>query len=140
MYPELEAAFAAIDAAQAAYDKATADRTLGHDYAVDMEDCPRCKALVPTEAALREAQEAAWDAMMGVSDPLVRWIAKNCEEYRAEALLVLKALPVPMAELDALAKDKGWCGQWDAFKRLAEQDGVLPAEELATVQPEASER
>lgn len=131
MYPELEAAFAAIDAARAAHDEVTADGTLRHDYAV--EDCPRCTALAPTKAALREAEAAAWGAMWGSADPLVRWIAKNCEEYRAEALLVTRALPAPMDELDALANREGWCGQWDAFKHFAKQDGVLPAETGAEV-------
>lgn len=132
MYPELEAAFAAIDAAQAAYDKARAEAPRCN-LALSPSECPGCKATQPAQAALDAARKGPWEAAKKSADPLVRWIAKNCEEYRAEALLVLKALPAPMAELDALAKDKGWCDQWDAFKRFAEQDGVLPAETGAEV-------
>lgn len=126
MLPELMEHFAAIDAAQADCTKAY-DSAPRHDYNMSEETCPRCVALKPSQNALRAAEGAAWSAMRDASDPLLRWIAENCEEYQAAALEVVRALPADMDTLNALAREKDWCGVWDDFKDAARAAGVLGA-------------
>jgi hypothetical protein len=80
----------------------------------------------PIDAAHTAAHEAAWSALKGSSDPLVKWIAENCEEYRGEAGTILKALPATADELDDLAEENEWCTTWNAFRDRAIAAGVLP--------------
>lgn len=128
MYPELEAAFAALDPAQAAYDKARAEAPQECDYEVDADECPRCAYRAPYREAFDMARDAAWEALRASDKPLLRWIADNCRGYEEEALAVVRLLPAPMSALDALAREKGWCAAWDAARDAAEKAGVLDAE------------
>ncbi|MFE1840756.1 hypothetical protein [Streptomyces sviceus] len=73
-----------------------------------------------------QAQNDAWGALKTSGDPLVRWIAENCAEYRDQAQQVLTALPATLGELDALAEKGGWCGVWDAFRQQAIDAGAFP--------------
>ncbi len=127
MLPELEEAFAAIDAAQAEIEKVRSE-TPECDYDLRAEECPRCTALAKPKEALRAGVEPAWRELQGSQDPLVLWIAEHCERYVDEALMVVRLLPAPMTELDALALREGWCETWDALKRKAGRAGVLPAQ------------
>jgi hypothetical protein len=122
MHPEMEPHFAVLDAVQAAYEKAVREAPQHSPGGF----CPACAAIVPSQEALRAARRAAMVGAAGASDPLVRWIGSNCWEYLIEALEVLRRLPAPMAELDALASERGWCGAWQEFKDEARQAGVLP--------------
>ncbi|MFC7309026.1 hypothetical protein ACFQVC_33085 [Streptomyces monticola] len=70
--------------------------------------------------------EAAWDALKSSSDPLAKWIAENCGEYRDQAVTVLAALPATLGELEALAEREDWCGVWDDFKERAIEAGFMP--------------
>lgn len=72
------------------------------------------------------AAEAAWSALKASSDPLVKWIAENCGDYRSEAATVLEALPATPEELDDLAGEEEWCETWDSFRNRATDAGVLP--------------
>ncbi|TLS45806.1 hypothetical protein FE633_13710 [Streptomyces montanus] len=71
-------------------------------------------------------QAAAWGALKVSSDPLVKWIAENCTEYREQAQSVLAALPATVDELDDLADKNDWCSVWDEFRRQAINAGVMP--------------
>ncbi|MEV0254796.1 hypothetical protein AB0H82_11110 [Streptomyces sp. NPDC050732] len=76
--------------------------------------------------ACRVTWEAAWEALKASSDPLVKWIAENCAEYRGEARHVLAALPATVDELDDLADTQGWCGVWGELLQRAIDAGVAP--------------
>lgn len=130
MYPEVEQYLAAVEAADMAYETARAG-TPRHIVSATEEDCPACRVIEPAREARQASTEAAWQALRGSSDPLVRWIADNCGDYRYAAATILRALPAPMADLDAIAAVEGWCGQWDLFRAVAKKAGVLPAETSA---------
>ncbi len=72
------------------------------------------------------AQRAAWEALKASGDPLVKWIAENCGEYRTEAQRILAILPATVDELDELADAQGWCGVWGDFRQRAIDAGVMP--------------
>ncbi|MEV2236044.1 hypothetical protein AB0H69_46880 [Streptomyces phaeochromogenes] len=74
-----------------------------------------------------DVQEAAWSSLKTSSDPLVKWIAENCADYRQEAQCVLVALPATVGELDDLADQNDWCGVWGKFRQLAIDAGVVAA-------------
>lgn len=78
------------------------------------------------EIAQEGAWIKAWDKLKESHDPLVRWIAENCEDNRDEAEIVLKALPATMGQLDALAAEHDWCGEWNALRDRAINAGVRP--------------
>lgn len=77
--------------------------------------------------------EVAFTALAESADPLVRWIAQNCEGYAPQAAEVLRLLPAPMAALDALACENEWCEDWANFRAQAKAAGVLPASESVEV-------
>jgi hypothetical protein len=126
MYPEVEQYLAAVKAAEDKYEEA-AKQAPRHDYDMSEDDCARCAFLNPIRAARDVATEAAMGQLAQASDPLVRWIAENCQSYPSAARTVLEALPASMAELNDLAADEGWCGTWEDFVRKAEYAGVLPS-------------
>lgn len=157
MYPEVEQFIAAVEAAEAeeckSYEAAQAAymgklREAGLEgawHSADRSQCRLCdfnKGSAKTEkdaailagmGALKASREAAWDALKASGDPLVAWIAANCREYEDEAMEVLRALPASMDALDALARERGWCGVWSDFRERAEQAGVLPAQERSEI-------
>jgi hypothetical protein len=159
MIPEVKTYIDAYEAAQTAYDKAYEESTAAYGAAVEVaknnglqlgyccwvcayEQTPLGKLLREHNeelyAARERAQNAAWARLKGSADPLVRWIAEKCEDYRYEATRVLRALPASMDELDALARENDWCGAWDAFRRQAEHAGVLPAQAAETAESEVT--
>ncbi|MDQ1041795.1 hypothetical protein [Streptomyces sp. V4I2] len=73
-----------------------------------------------------DAQKAAWEALKTSDDPLVKWIAENCGEYRTEAQYILAILPATADELDDLADTRDWCGVWGDFRQRAIDAGVMP--------------
>lgn len=157
MNPEVKTYIEAYDAAEAAFEKAYKEYSAAYRAALEVAKdnglrhgfcCWECAYRQSSLAQLlnnyrhdlyaarNSAKGDAWKALKGAADPLVRWIAENCEDYRYEATHVLRALPASMDELDALAREKGWCGAWDDFRRRAERAGVLPA--ASPAEPEAS--
>ncbi|MFI9835207.1 hypothetical protein ACIHIX_46975 [Streptomyces sp. NPDC051913] len=78
------------------------------------------------QAACDEARQAAWDALKASGDPLVKWIAENCDGHQEQARHVLTALPATVGELDDLADEKDWCTVWDDFRQRAIEAGVIP--------------
>jgi hypothetical protein len=158
MYPEVEQFIAALDAAReaetaaynaahAAYEAKKAAANAG-DHVWSGGACPPCdfkkgpagverqKAIDAAWDAFEAAQTAAWVALAESADPLVRWIAENCQGYADEAQEILRLLPAPLEALDEFAYDQGWCGAWDRLRKAAEEAGVLPA---ATAVPAESE-
>lgn len=74
---------------------------------------------------VNELTQPSWDSLKQSSDPLVKWIAENCEDYTNYAVEILKALPAPLSELREIAADADWCDTWDGFVRRAVRDGVI---------------
>lgn len=139
MYDEVKAFGAAVDAAHEVYTGGIAaiEASMEHSRRIDMRACAACVATNPVSAAYEASVDAARDALeVSTADPLVRWIAEHVRDYEREVRIVLEALPASMAELDQLANDKGWCSDWERFRRLARAAGVLPIETVT----EASER
>lgn len=134
MYDEVTAFGAAMDAADRLL--AEARNAARGQHSLGFAECPGCVLEEPAYAALGRDRPAAWDALEASSDPLVRWIARYYRDYLHEARMVLEALPASMAELDQIASDRGWCGDWARARRSAETAGVLPGQVMA----EASER
>lgn len=117
MYDEVKTFVAAMDAAKEQYRNAP-PKTPGGPH--NELTCPLCA---------REVSEGvAWDALKASTDPLVRWIAENVDEYKRHATKILEALPASMAELDKIADAHNWCGDWEFFKAAAEKAGVLPVD------------
>lgn len=139
MYDEVKAFGAAMDAAHEVWvgGLAAIEASMEHSRRIDMRACAACVATNPVYAAYEAAVDVARDALAAsTTDPLIRWIAEHVRDYEREARIVLEALPASMAELDQLANDKGWCGDWERLRRTARAAGVLPVETMA----EASER
>jgi hypothetical protein len=126
MYPEVEQYIAARGAAEEKYNEALGGHE--HIWGANEEDCPRCKATAAASPELEAGLQEARDALMRAGDPLVRWIANNCWEYRDCAEIILRALPAPMSALNAIAQKSGWCETWDRFRARAAEAGVLPVE------------
>lgn len=135
MYDEVKTYVAAMKAATERYESTNATLLGGaeHTSSPFAAGCPACKAVAETadertvaDTARRSAEEGAWDALEASSDPLVRWIGKNCVGYAAAAQTVLEALPASMAELDAIAEQRGWCEEYAEFRERAAHAGVLP--------------
>ncbi|MFD9441930.1 hypothetical protein ACFWBR_27780 [Streptomyces sp. NPDC060006] len=132
MLPEVQKYVETIEAATTAQSAAlvTADEKYAerHGYS---EDSQRQGSAYRAEirkayATCENVQEAAWGALKASGDPLVRWIAENCAEYRGEAQCILAALPATVDELDDLADTKDWCGVWGNFRQQAIDAGVIP--------------
>lgn len=73
------------------------------------------------------AVKAAWNDMKASSDPLVAWIAENCQEYYSYAIQILKVLPADLAAINQVASDKDWCDTWEQFLERATEAGVVPS-------------
>lgn len=73
----------------------------------------------------RVARNEAWNALKGSSEPLVRWIAEHCKDYQSEALVVLRALPATLDELDELADRQDFCHIWNQFRDQAAEEGLF---------------
>jgi hypothetical protein len=160
MYPEVEQFIAALDAAReaetaaynaahAAYEaKKDAANVGGHVWsggpckACDFKSGPagveHRDAIEAAWEAFLAAQKAAWVALAESADPLVRWIAENCQGYADEAQEILRMLPASLMKLDVVASDRGWCGDWDRLRKAAEEAGVLPAASAVPAESEVS--
>lgn len=83
-------------------------------------------------ANLRERRNQAFaDAKTEIlrsDDKLVRYLINELfAEYPSFCTIVLEALPAGMAELNALAEQHGWCGEWEQLVAQARRADVLPA-------------
>ncbi|WP_086804152.1 hypothetical protein [Streptomyces caniscabiei] len=121
----VEAAKTAHDAALDAADKKYPER-YGHSEDGAQQTSAHSEEIRKAYATLADAQTAAWDALKTSGDPLVRWIAENCQEYRGQAECILIILPATVDELDELADTKGWCEVWDNLRQQAMDAGVVP--------------
>jgi hypothetical protein len=131
MYPEVEQFLAARAVADKTQNEAlSAPDFPQHGYGA-IAGCIGCAAEGPIDEAHEAAVDAAWDALKASSDPLVSWIAANGRTHAYEAVIVLKALPASMAELNDLAQRSGWCGAWVRYRSAAEEAGVLPESEVS---------
>ncbi|MFC8436498.1 hypothetical protein [Streptomyces sp. NPDC057253] len=132
MLPEVRAYVEAIEAASAEEDKVRQAAAARYPKRFDWDEegqrqiSAHNKVTGEAYRARVHAQDDAWSALKTSSDPLVRWIAENCAEYRDHARQVLSALPATLGELDALAEQGGWCGVWDAFRQRAIDAGAMP--------------
>lgn len=132
MQPEVRKYVESVDAANAAYkaavDAAAAKYPERFGFTEDGERQARAfdKEADAAYAACNAARTTAWDALKASSDPMVKWIAENCAQYKGEAQHVLSALPATVDELDELADRQGWCGVWGEFRQQAIDAGVMP--------------
>lgn len=132
MLPDVRAFIDAREAASTAYRSAMEgveeQFPKRYDYHSDDGREQRRKYSAAREAAAgveHKAQEEAWEKLAESADPLVRWIAQNCDEYRGEAQTVLRTLPATLDELDELAMERDWCGTWAGFRDQAIAAGVV---------------
>jgi hypothetical protein len=130
--PEVAAYIQALDdaekAREASMDAAEKKYPKRHDWRGEESAKQRSGFGAEIDAAYeaqRKANSEAWDALKESSDPLVKWIAENCGEYRGEARRVLSALPATIDELDELASENEWCGVWGQFRDNAAEAGVI---------------
>ncbi|MDQ1051757.1 hypothetical protein [Streptomyces sp. V4I2] len=132
MLPEVQKYFASVEAATTA--QSAAEAAAGEKYPErhDHSDDGRRQFSAYYEevdkayAACADAQKTAWEALKASGDPLVKWIAENCAEYRAEAQHILPILPATADELDDLADTQNWCSVWGDFRQRAADAGVMP--------------
>lgn len=133
MLPDVKAYVEAIEPAEAAFNKAVEEARAKYPNRYDRttdEGRKQRRAYVETESVAYDARTAAldtaWGALKRSSDPLVKWIAENCESYRPEALMILQALPATPEELGRIAEGQEWCGTWESFRDEAIEAGVMP--------------
>jgi hypothetical protein len=124
MLPQIEAYHASREASRDAYDKEIAslrERRNAGDFATRVFN-----VLTGEQDKLWNLRiETAWDLLMVDTDPLVAWIAINCQEYREQAVEVLDQLPLDLEGLKQLRIDRGWCGEYAEFLERALNDGVI---------------
>lgn len=132
MLPEVRKYTESVDAARTARDAAieAAEEKypgrLGYGEDARRQDLAFDTETGSAEVACEDALEAAWDALKASRDPLVKWIAENCDGHQEQARYVLTALPATVGELDDLADEKDWCTVWDDFRQRAIEAGVMP--------------
>ncbi|MFC8350830.1 hypothetical protein [Streptomyces sp. NPDC057280] len=132
MWPEVRKYVESVDAAQAACSAAVAAAEEKYPGRFGYDEEARRQALAfnqeadAAQTAYQDALEGAWDGLKASGDPLVKWIAENCDDYREQARQVLTALPATVGELDDLADEKDWCTVWDDFRQRAIEAGVMP--------------
>ena len=120
MLPEVKTFCEAINAANDAHSDAI-DKIISERYSESYYE--------KRNAAVRqrpEAHNAAWTALAASEDKLVAFIATNCCSNSYEAMKVLEILPATRDELDKLADEYDWCGEWDRLVEMAENAGVMP--------------
>lgn len=81
--------------------------------------------------AARNARREAWDILRNSDDELIKWIGQHCESYSDHAKIVLAALPATYDQLQALAQEQEWCGDWDSFLSRAVRAGVIEKPKLS---------
>lgn len=116
----------AVDAARAECDKVVTAARAEYDKVRAAAYAEYGKVLNAIWDECDKVLNAAWvDMATKTSDPLALWIIKNCSERQEEALIVLEALPASLEELNEIANEYGWCGDWDEFVAQAQADGVI---------------
>lgn len=132
MWPEVRKYVESVDAAQAARGAAVAAAEEKYPGRSGYGEDARRQALAfnkevdAAQAACQDALGGAWGGLKASGDPLVKWIAENCDGYQEQARQVLTALPATLGELDDLAVEKDWCTVWDDFRQQAIEAGVMP--------------
>ena len=127
MLPEVEKFFETRSTTIAAYDDEV--RKIRHEYNSGDVSYVVYEA---KRANLRERRNQAFaDAKTEIlrsEDKLVRYIINELfREYPSFCTIVLEALPAGVAELNALAEQHGWCGEWEELLAKARRAEVLPA-------------
>ena len=95
---------------------------------------PAWEVYKATERTAWEVYEAtrrtAWEQLLRdvADDPLAAWIVEHAmPTYPDQAIVVLKALPATLDQLDQLAEDNDWCDTWAEQVTAARTAGALPA-------------
>lgn len=125
MLPEVETFTAAYNEAHTTYNDAYEALRKEYNglYGIDREPFyNKCSEL---ERARNEKIVAAWNALGESTDPVVKFIAENCQNYASEAIEVLKALPATLDQLEKVADELDWCGVWGRFVDRAIEAGVF---------------
>lgn len=131
MYPEVQAYVdtckEANEARDAAYEKNSAAR-----YAGEITLSEHGELNTVARRTARAACVAAWDALKTHSDPLVKFIAERYQSRYSYAVIVLEGLPADYAGLQKIAKNAGWCDDFDEYLEEMVEAGVV---ENAPVSP-----
>jgi len=86
---------------------------------------------VNAAAEIRTAKtDAAWNALRDSEDRAIAWIARNCADWKPEALLTMKALPITtLGQIQAIAEENNWCEEnWGPFRDKAISEGLITDE------------
>ncbi|MGP4014108.1 hypothetical protein [Streptomyces sp. 4N124] len=132
MLPEAQKYVESVEAATAVRNAAVgaAEEKYPRRYGYGEEEARQARAfneeVNKAYATCADVQAAAWGALKASADPLVKWIAENCADYREQAQCVLAALPATVDELDDLADTNDWCNVWNDFRQQAIDAGVMP--------------
>lgn len=132
LLPEVQALVTAREAAFAAYKEADAAVHAKYPKRYGWGDGARearegyLKEYTAVQKQYNKARNDTWEQLSRSEDPLVRWIAVNGREHEAYAEIVLKALPATLDQLEGLADEHGWCGEWYELRDKAVEDGVIP--------------
>lgn len=115
----------AMQKAKSDYEKAlTALRNEADNGIICCVSCsPRAR---PITADYSRASRAAFDMLADSTDPLVRFIGKQCRTAPDHAQTVVAALPATAEKLWDIADRESWCGDFDNLLIRAAQAGALP--------------
>jgi small-conductance mechanosensitive channel len=123
MHTDVETYFASVDAYRSAYEKAVNEaneaNSDGLNYALRdararVASANRALALIETWAELKKSE-----------DPLVAFIGRECGQHTSYAEEILKVLPTTLDHMREIAREKGWCSEWDEFVAKARREGVI---------------
>jgi hypothetical protein len=107
-----------INARRAEYDAAGRGSLAGKIFSIH----------VNAASEIRTAKtDAAWDTLRASEDRALAWIARNCAEWKPEALLAMKALPITtLAQIQVIAEENSWCEEnWGPFRDKAISEGLI---------------
>lgn len=79
-------------------------------------------------AALTSAGREAMAALVGSSDPVVRYIAENCQAVMGYAEHILRVLPGDLDAVRRVARDRGWCAEyWGGYDEIGWERRAIDA-------------
>lgn len=141
--PEVAAYFAAEDAAATAFSKAYEDaedaltdaaRSVDHRYSDPKYMAAlsvRSEAIAAARAARATALDTAREALRDSGNELaLHLVDEYLHNYQEETTILLKSLPLTLAEMDELALEQDWCVTYMTARLEMQQAGFLPLDDI----------